>query len=89
MAWELTHEILRDHTSHSYAALAGWSWIPTGTEIAMWDRMELEGRVKHKGWRPWAAIPDPLAAAKQETGEERAARLERRDRLNRRFHITS
>ncbi len=51
-AWALTREILRDHTSNSFAALAGWSYTPTGAEIALWDQMELEGRLKRKGYRP-------------------------------------
>lgn len=52
-SWRLTREILRDHTSNSFAALAGWSYTPTGAEIALWDQMELEGRLKRKGYRPW------------------------------------
>ncbi|KFI92433.1 hypothetical protein BISA_0833 [Bifidobacterium saguini DSM 23967] len=88
-AWRLTREILKDHRSHSYAALAGWSYIPSDGEIALWDRMELEGRLKRRGWRPWAdRHNDPFAPVHVETRETRERRLERRSRLKQRYHIT-
>lgn len=87
-SWRLTREILRDHTSNSFAALAGWSYTPTGAEIALWDQMELEGRLKRKGYRPWTDHRtnwfDP---PKQETAKARQARLERRRRLQDTYHI--
>lgn len=87
-AWGLTREILRDRTSNSFAALAGWYYIPTGAEIALWDQMELEGRLKRKGYRPWAdSRSDFLGLPNPETGEQRRERLERRDRLKDRYHI--
>lgn len=87
-AWGLTREILRDRTSNSFAALAGWSYIPTGAEIALWDQMELEGRLKRKGYRPWAdSRSDFLESPNPETGEQRRERLKRRDRLKDRYHI--
>lgn len=86
-AWRLTREILKHHTSHSWAALAGWSYIPTGMETAIWDQYELEGRLKRHGWRPWAASRDPFAPTRVEPDDARRARLERRERLKRRYHI--
>ena len=86
-AWELTRELLRDHTSHSFAALAGWAYAPTGAEIALWDRYELEGRLRRPGWRPWLERRnDPLRPAEPETA--RRERLARRRRLNAFYHIT-
>lgn len=88
-AWALTREILKDHTSHSYAALAGFAYIPTGEETAMWDRYELEGRLKRKGWRPWTdRRADPFRSARMESTGEHEQRMERRSRLRQRFHIT-
>ena len=88
LAWELTREILRDHTSNSYAALAGWSYTPTGAEIALWDGLEMEKRVRRRGWRPWKDVPDPLRAKPMEDPRRRAERLRRRQRLRERYHIT-
>ncbi|MDK6350059.1 hypothetical protein [Bifidobacterium scardovii] len=88
-AWKLTRQILRDHTSDSYAALAGWSYTPTGEELAMWDRLELEGRLKRRGWRPWTdKRADQFGATRQQSPAERAQRMRRRHRLNQRFHIS-
>jgi hypothetical protein len=88
-AWQLTRELLRDHTSSSYAALANWSYTPTGAEISLWDWFELEGRLKRRGWRPWTdPRTDQFRQARQETDQERKARMERRHHLNEVFHIT-
>lgn len=87
-AWMLTREILKDHTSNSFASLAGWAYVPTGAEIALWDMMELEGRLKRKGYRPWAdPRNDFLREPNLETSSQRRERLERRSRLKKRFHI--
>lgn len=88
-AWRMTREILKDHTSHSWAAFNGWTYTPTAAEQALWDRLELEGRLKRKNWRPWTdPRNDPFGTRRTETRAEHAARLERRHRLNQRFHIT-
>ena len=87
-AWALTREILRDHTSNSFAVLAGWSYTPTGAEIALWDQMELEGRLKRKGYRPWAdRRTDPFRRPATETHADYEARMARRKRLNDHYHI--
>lgn len=85
----MTREILRDHTSHSWAALNKWAYIPTAVELAMWDKFELENSLKRKHWRPWtdprnnSFKPQPV-----ETSSEHAQRMARRDKLKQRFHIT-
>ncbi|PJM72332.1 hypothetical protein CS006_10365 [Bifidobacterium primatium] len=89
LAWELTRELLRDHTSASYAALAGWAYTPTGAETAMWDRLELEGLLKKRGYRPWKdRRNDTLRAHRLEDPRKRRERLARRQRLKDRYHIT-
>ncbi|AKV55077.1 hypothetical protein BACT_0488 [Bifidobacterium actinocoloniiforme DSM 22766] len=86
----LSREILRDHTSSSYAALSGWSYIPTGAEIALWDQMELEGRLKRKGYRPWTdQRADPFRLDHMEGTRQRRERLERRKHLQDTFHISN
>lgn len=65
-AAKIVAEILKNRQSHSYAALAGWHYIPTGAEIAMWDGLEADGRLAHPRWRPWASrtqdiLRDPQA----------------------------
>lgn len=85
----MTREILKSHRSHSWAALSGWSYIPTDAEIALWDRFEFEGRLTRKGWRPWEDKRfDPFSPSHMETETERRERLARREQLKRRFHIT-
>lgn len=88
-AWRMTREILRERTSHSYAALAGWTYIPTGAEAALWDRFDLEKRLQRKGWRPWAdKSRDPFREERMETAARRGERMRRRRRLRERYHIT-
>lgn len=88
-AWKLTRQILKDHASDSYMALAGWSYKPTGAEIAMWDRFELEGRLKRRGWRPWTdRRADQFPETHTPSKAEQTIRAERRARLDRQFHIS-
>lgn len=35
-AWPMLREILKDHTTHSFALLADWSWIPTDADMILY-----------------------------------------------------
>jgi hypothetical protein len=49
--WQYAAEILRDKSSHSYAALAGWSYVPSPTERAIWTLMpKREGKEDYLPW---------------------------------------
>lgn len=50
--------------------------------------MKLEGRLKRKGYRPWAdRRTDPFRRANTETHADHEARMARRKRLNDHYHI--
>ena len=83
----MTRELLRDHSSHLYASLAGWAYIPSGAEIAKWDQLELEGRLKRKGWRPWLEPKTDMARASTRHARPRSEREQARELLRDRFHI--
>lgn len=85
-AWALTREILKNHYSHSYASLAGWSYIPAPEEVAMWDQAEADKRLKRRGWRPWL---DPRSSqfGSGKPQRPRSEVLKDRERLKARFHI--
>lgn len=36
LMWHMTREILKNHHSHSFAAIAGYSWIPTDADVISW-----------------------------------------------------
>lgn len=65
-AWAATRVILQDHSTHSWAALTGAWYAPTGAERAMWDQAQAEGRLNRQdpSYRPWLDQgADPLAGA--------------------------
>ena len=54
-AFEMSRIAVREHSrSQVWAALLGYSYIPTPEEISVWDTAEAEKRTgKPRGWRPW------------------------------------
>lgn len=69
-AAKVVTEILKNRSSHSYAALAGWHYIPTGAEHAMWDMLAAEGRLKHPQWRPWTSRATDILTDQQAQEEK-------------------
>lgn len=51
--WRQVREILNDRSSHSFAALAGWTYAPSREEMVQWDVMAADGKLKDKTYRPW------------------------------------
>lgn len=85
-AWMLVQEMIRDRTSHCYMALAGWYYAPTGAELAYWDGMAAEKRLKRATWRPWTdRASDPL---RDEVAEKQRAEEARRA-IDKYYHIRS
>ncbi|WP_137655336.1 hypothetical protein [Bifidobacterium moukalabense] len=81
LAWQLTKEILKDHTSHSYMALTGAVYAPDGAEQAIWL---LAGQHEKRPW--FDTTHDPLrqpAHVHNLTARQR----EDRERLKQYFHI--
>lgn len=78
----MTRVILADRSSHSFAALAGWTYAPTGAERALWDLNA--GRAKYRPWTDKAR--DPLRPPHQVSMMSESQR-EDRERLKRFFHI--
>ena len=80
LAWALTREILKDHTSHSWMALQNAVYAPDGAEQAVWT---LSGQRK----RPWFDHEhDPLRPPTPTHNLTRRQR-EDRERLKAYFHI--
>lgn len=95
LSWEqlmaLVDGILNDHTSHTHASLAGWSYVPAPDEVAFYNELDVKlamNRGKNQPMpqpvkRPWeqgkpkAVLPRNDAAARK-----------RRERLNERLGIT-
>lgn len=73
--WPLVRELLREHDSHSYAALAGWSYVPSEVERAVWTLIpKKDGYERYEPWTdPKNDImrPDPQSIAHDEAWEER------------------
>lgn len=81
-AWQLTREILKDHSSHSWHALCGDVYDPTDVETIAWALLG-----KRHERPPWQDTRhDPLHAV---AGPHRLTRRQRedRERLKAYFHI--
>lgn len=55
LMWQMTREILKNHQSHSFAAIAGYSWIPTDADLIAWALSDH----KQTDAPPWCAS-DPI-----------------------------
>lgn len=84
--WGLLCELLRERESHCFARLAGYSYVPSSAERVYWDGLELSGKLKKKGYRPYTDKRSDLLrrlALRQSTGREQAER----EKLKKFFHI--
>ena len=81
LAWNLTKEILKDHTSHSYMALLNAVYVPSGAEQAAW----LFAGQHEK--RPWFDTKYDLLRQPAHVHNLTAKQREDRERLKRFFHI--
>lgn len=84
--WGLLCELLKERDSHCFANLAGYSYIPAGAERAYWDDLEISGKLKKKGYRPYSDKRSDLLrrmALSQSTGRENAER----EKLKKFFNI--
>lgn len=86
-AYEMSRRAVREHSrSHVWAAIAGYSYIPTAEEMSLWDSAEAEKRTgKPRGWRPWKQkASDPFYITSTQSEEQR---VKEREELNRFYHI--
>ncbi|WP_053386249.1 hypothetical protein [Leucobacter japonicus] len=94
LSWEqmmaLVDGILNDHTSHTFASLAGWSYVPSPDEVAFYNDLDVKlvmNRGKNQPMpqpvdRPWER-GKPKAVLPRNDSESRA----RRERLNERLGL--
>lgn len=78
-AWAMCKEILKDHTSHMFAALADWAWIPDGSDRTLHALSQTGTRRSEPPWQqpmPWDGEP------------RHATNHELRNRLKERLGIT-
>ena len=87
-AWPMLREILMDRSSHSFAALAGWAFIPDPADKWIHAVNQSQSRLRRKA--PWE-VADPWAPERPVRSGGAAARPhdERlRGRLRERLGIT-
>lgn len=89
-AWRMTRTILMRHDSYSWAALAGWWYVPSPPEDIAWAQAAAEDRISGHSddWRPWSdSTGDPFkpTADLERVHTEKSAT---RAKLRERFHIT-
>lgn len=85
-AWPMLREILKDHSSHSYAALAGWSYVPDQTELLI--HALNQGQAKHRRITPEWEKPDTILGPDSTRPHTKPKRDERlRSRLKQRLGI--
>lgn len=73
---------MSDHTSHTYASAAGWSYVPSAEEVFFYNELDVKAmmnRGKNQPTpqpvkRPWE---QPLVRSPQHQDPEHRARLER------------
>lgn len=58
-AWPMLQQILMDHASHSWAALAGWSYVPDTADKTITAFNNGAGKLRRRP--PWEK-PDPLTS---------------------------
>lgn len=88
-AWRMTRIILNRHDSNTWAALAGWWYIPSPQEQAFWDEAAAENRIAghSQEWRPWSdSTGDPFKPVRDLTAIH-AAKEKTRAVLKARFNI--
>lgn len=78
----LVDGLMSDHSSHTFASAAGWSYVPTPAEVAFYDELDVKlmmNRGKNqpspqRTKRPWET---PKNAPVQNRDPEHKARVER------------
>lgn len=79
----LVDGLINDHTSHTFASVAGWSYVPSPAEVAFYDELDVKlamNRGKNQPMpprtkRPWES-GEPIRSTKPDPGRE-----ERRNKL--------
>lgn len=72
--------LLDDHTSHTFAAVAGWSYVPSPQEVAFYDELDVKiamNRGKNQPAPPRTKRPWEQARKEPRRDDGHAARLER------------
>lgn len=80
-AWDLTSGLLRDPTSHSFAAIADWAYPPSAPELAghtLFERWMNANRPKHgvpqrlpRPWEEKQAKTAPGAVTREQAARRR------------------
>lgn len=85
-AWPMCREILKDRSSHSWAALAGWSFIPDPAD--KYIHAANQGTAKHRMLTPAWEKPDKLLGPEHAAARPAPKRDERlRGRLKARLGL--
>lgn len=83
--------LLDDHSSHTFASVAGWSYVPSPDEVAFYDGIDVKlamNRGKNQPMPQRVKRPWESARPKETTAPGASADLERRERLKARLGLT-
>lgn len=90
-AWGYVSELLRDPRTHTYAAIQGWSYVPSAAEVAGMDQIEMWANAKRarntvpiRLDRPWETRRRDVEEGPRTPDPQRAERRARLDQMTRR-----
>lgn len=95
LSWQtmtaLIDGLMSDHTSHTFASAAGWSYVPSPAEVQFYNELDVKlamNRGKNQPAPQRTKRPWEQPKQKDVTPRNDAASRERRERLNERLGIT-
>ena len=71
-AWPMLQEILKDHTSHTFALLSQWEWIPLNSDVILHALAQANTKKQLK--TPWATTGGNQPEPKPKPRDEQAHR---------------
>lgn len=96
LSWQavtaLIDGLIDDHTSHTFASVAGWSYVPSPQEVAFYDELDVKlamNRGKNQPMPQRVKRPWETPRVNQVTPRSDAESRDRRARLNERLGIST
>ncbi len=82
----LVDGLMSDHTSHTFASAAGWSYVPSAEEVFFYNEIDVKAMMNrgrnqpapHPVKRPWEQSKTRVKASNDPEHAQRLERLKRR-----------